>query len=356
MKEDLLKDGLSGLIRAKNEGGVLEGCIHSCIDGLDELIVVYNDCTDNTQEILEELCKQYPQKLKVYPYDNKVLSHNLTKEEYEYATNLPDDSPRLHCNQCNYGLSKVSYKYVVKIDPDQIYYGDEIRKWRNVCSGELSIKWQWSFVFGWFFMMYISAYRRISSLFGYPCLKMIPNWLVHAFQDKYQKYAAYRLQCGTTAVSFSGVNLFYDKEWYIPFDRYNIHPPYNGEGDTLLFKVSERTYYIRAYRDKPPYAVVESFVHPYKVLISGIPVWFHLHANRAYCFEKVKKVKEEHPELFVRPTDFLRMTYKEVLQKMDPKVNTLFQRILFALVHKMGMDVVRRHLELLDRIKIKNQL
>ena len=36
----ILKDGLSGLIRAKNEARFLSTCIDSCIDSLDELIVV----------------------------------------------------------------------------------------------------------------------------------------------------------------------------------------------------------------------------------------------------------------------------------------------------------------------------
>lgn len=48
------KKGLSGLIRTRNEAKLLGPCIDSCIDALDELIVVYNDCTDNTESVLEE--------------------------------------------------------------------------------------------------------------------------------------------------------------------------------------------------------------------------------------------------------------------------------------------------------------
>ena len=44
------------------------------------------------------------------------------------------------------------------------------------------------------------------------------------------------------------------------------------------------------------------------------------------------------------------MNYQEVLNKMDPKVNTLFQRILFALIHKMGIQRIKKHLYLLDKI------
>ena len=48
------KNGLSGLLRTRNEAKLLGPCIDSCINALDELIVVYNDCTDNTKEVLEK--------------------------------------------------------------------------------------------------------------------------------------------------------------------------------------------------------------------------------------------------------------------------------------------------------------
>lgn len=347
-----LKDGLSGLIRAKNEARFLGFCIDSCIDALDELIVVYNDCSDKTEEILKNKVKQYPNKLKIFPFNHNILSHNLSKEEFEYAISLPEDSLRLHSTQCNYALSKVTYKYAMKIDPDQIYFSDEIKKWRDICSANKLIKWKIYFILGWLFMMYISIYRRMSCRIGKPCLWMIPNWLIKFFQRSYNEYIQWKLQKGIVAVSLSGVNLFYDNEWTIPFDKYNINPPYNGEGDHLIFMVSEKTFFSRYYSYDKPDTVIEMFHHPYKVVLSGQLMWFHLHANRAYCYDKVKKVKLKHPELFVLPEKFLRMNYQEVLNKMDPKVNTLFQRTLFALIHKMGIQRIKEHLYLLDKIKV----
>lgn len=348
-----LKNGLSGIIRAKNEGRFLSSYSDSCIDSMDELIVVYNDCSDDTERILAEKVKQYPDKLKVYPFNHDVLSHNLSKEEFEYAISLPEDSVRLHSTQCNYALSKVTYKYAMKIDPDQMYFADEIEKWREVCQKKVKLRWKFNFIWGYFFMMYISLYRRVSVKLGYPCLQMIPDWLVGFFKNKYSEYIKWRLQEGKIAISFSGVNLFYDGEWTVPFDKYNVHPPYNGEGDTLLFQVSESTFFTRFFdKNKRPYAVIERFRHPYKVAIADSPIWFHFHANRDYCYEKVKAVKGKFPDLFVPSDDFVKMSYKAVHDKMDDHVPTLFQRILFALVHKMGIQVICNHLYLLKNMKL----
>ena len=77
MKE--LKPGLSGIVRAKNEASFIEACIDSCIDALDELVIVYNDCTDDTPAIVKRKAKQYPDKIKIYAYEHHVLSYNLTK-------------------------------------------------------------------------------------------------------------------------------------------------------------------------------------------------------------------------------------------------------------------------------------
>lgn len=344
-----LKDGLSGIIRAKNEARFIDACIDSCIDALDELIIVYNDCTDNTPEIVKRKHQQYPDKIKVFAYDNQILSHNLTEEEFEYAKHLPEDSSRLHSSQCNFALSKATYKYAVKIDPDQLYFADELKKWRDVCYKKNSFKWKLTFIFGWLFMVYFSFYRRISVKWGNPCLWMIPDWLVSLFFSSYLNYAKWRLAKGTATISLSGFNVFKDDRWYIPFDGINIHPPYNGEGDTLIFQISNNTYFSK-YINTLSRTITEKFNNPYKVMYAG-PVWFHLHANREYCWKKVKKVKDVHPDWFVPVEDFPSMSYKKVLSKMNSNSHTLYQRILFALIHKIGKDgnLIPQYIHLLMR-------
>lgn len=343
------KNGLSGLIRTRNEASLLGPCIDSCIDALDELIVVCFDCTDNTLEVLEEKKRQYPDKLRVFEYNHKVLAFDLTQEEFELAKALPDDSPRLYGNLCNWGKSKARYKYLTKIDADQLYFADELKKWRDVCSGAVQLKWRISFIWGWLFMMYFSLYRRVSLRSGKPCLWMIPDWLVRILFKSYSDYSKWMLQRGKVLIALSGVNVFKDDRWYVTFDGVNIHPPYNGEGDTVIFKISDHTYWGKYYReDRKPYSVTEVLVDTLnRKRMFSYPVWFHVHANRKYCCNKVKNTKDEHPECFVPIEDFPNMTYQQVLDKMDKKAHTLFQMTLFALIHKIGRPVLERYSYLL---------
>lgn len=72
--------GVSGVLRCKNCED-FEMCIDSCIDGLDELIAVYHDCTDRTPEILRQKAAQYPDKIRVFEYRPSVYPIDLDEEE-----------------------------------------------------------------------------------------------------------------------------------------------------------------------------------------------------------------------------------------------------------------------------------
>lgn len=343
-----LKDGLAGVMRVHNEESLIEACIDSCINSLDELIVVCNDCTDGTLNILKRKVKQYSSdKLKVYEYNHNVLSFGLSEEDYELAKNLPDDSPRLYCQQCNYGLAQSHYKYVLKIDTDQNYFADEILKWRNICAGKTVVNRSFKLVIGCMFMLLFSFYRRISARLQRPYLRMLPKFIINVCHNSYQQLAAYWLVRGKASVSLSGLNVFKDQEWYVPFDYINSHPPYNGSGDTVIFKLSDSTYFSR-FPNPKYHSVTEYFENPYKVMYTG-PVWFHQHANRAQYWDKIKKVKDEHPDLFVPVQQFLNMSYEEVLNKMDEKSFSLFTRILFVYLHSVGKQTISNNLYVLDK-------
>ena len=117
--------GLSGHLRVKDEAMSVAECIDSCIDALDELIITYNKSSDNTEEILKEYEKKYPDKIKLYFYEPNIIKYN--KDEYKTKYSEIHYLP----NYYNFGYLKIKYKYYMKIDADQIYFKEklfEIRK------------------------------------------------------------------------------------------------------------------------------------------------------------------------------------------------------------------------------------
>lgn len=58
--------GVSGLMRVKNEARWVAQSIDTCIDALDELIICYQSCSDETPWIIEQKRRQYPDKIKVF--------------------------------------------------------------------------------------------------------------------------------------------------------------------------------------------------------------------------------------------------------------------------------------------------
>ena len=68
------KKGVSGIMRIKNDAQFIEASVDSCIDALDELIIVWNDCSDNSPAVIERMREKYPDKIKCYEYKHKVYS------------------------------------------------------------------------------------------------------------------------------------------------------------------------------------------------------------------------------------------------------------------------------------------
>lgn len=110
------KDGISGFMRVKNEQDFIGPVIESVIDSLDELVIVHNDCNDNTPVIIETYKNKYPDKIKVFEYKPKVFPQG-SKEHKE----LKSDSPHSLVNYYNFALVKTTYKIAVKIDGDDLF-------------------------------------------------------------------------------------------------------------------------------------------------------------------------------------------------------------------------------------------
>jgi len=106
--------GLSMFIRTRNGEDFLEEAIESHIQFLDELVVVYNRCTDDTEKILEKLMRKY-KRIKVFDYVPKVYPPGSKKH-----IELPPDSKNSLVNYYNFALTRTTKTVVAKLDDDHI--------------------------------------------------------------------------------------------------------------------------------------------------------------------------------------------------------------------------------------------
>ncbi|MEH2289744.1 glycosyltransferase [Nostoc sp.] len=109
------QDGISGLMRVRNEEEFLALTIESWIDYVDELVIVFHQCTDKTPQIIEAFIQKHPQKIRAFHYLPHVYSF-CTKEQVEL------DVTDIHSFvfYSNFGLSQTQYKICVYIDGDCI--------------------------------------------------------------------------------------------------------------------------------------------------------------------------------------------------------------------------------------------
>ena len=159
--------GVSGLLRVKNDAEFLALCVDSCIDALDELIIVYQECDDDSPQIIEQKRQQYPDKIRTYFYRPLVLSHNLTSEELHYVSTLDKTSIHLLSNYYNYTLSKASYRYAIKIDGDQVYFTDKLKSFCNAYRKEkiekITIGERWSSAYIYNFVSLMNLFPKLLS-------------------------------------------------------------------------------------------------------------------------------------------------------------------------------------------------
>jgi glycosyltransferase involved in cell wall biosynthesis len=106
--------GISGFMRLRNEEEYLGPVIESSIPFLDELVIVYNRCTDRTPRIIDACRQRYAGKIQVYEYKPYVFPPRSREHRY-----LDPGSPHSLVNYCNYALSRTTRAYAIKLDGDE---------------------------------------------------------------------------------------------------------------------------------------------------------------------------------------------------------------------------------------------
>lgn len=107
--------GVSAFMRIRNGAFALERAIRSHIDHFDEIVAVYNRCTDETPELLERLAAEYGPKLRVFHYVPYVYPPGSDGHYREAG-----DSPHSLVNYSNFALTRTRFSHATKLDDDHI--------------------------------------------------------------------------------------------------------------------------------------------------------------------------------------------------------------------------------------------
>ena len=305
--------GVSGVLRLKNDEEFLESCINSCIHCVDELVVVYEETSDKSLQILQKLEKQYPEKIRVYHYQPKLYVGELNESEYKSAIKEPSDSVHLLANYCNFAFSKIQYRYALKIDTDQVYIETKLKRICDAYRAEPK--------FGKFNPLDLLSFLVVLFfIFISQKLKLMPSFfLSEGVFNRYFSFLILLIQWKKVPVSLSGINLVIEeKEVLIPLGKnncngMNILPPFNGVGDTPLFKLTSQTYFVPwesenySKRTGKKHLIIERLENVHSLLPVGV-CWAHFSAMR----KNIKELQKQNIRSF--PNHFLSLN-KESFSK-----------------------------------------
>jgi len=107
--------GISAFLRIRNGADFVESTIRSHMPFYDEIVAVYNQCEDNTADILGRLAQELGPRMRVYHYTDRVQP--LGSKGH---ANTPGNSPQSMVNYSNFALAQTRHDVVVKLDDDHL--------------------------------------------------------------------------------------------------------------------------------------------------------------------------------------------------------------------------------------------
>lgn len=113
--------GVSAFMRIRNGADFLEATIRSHAGMYDEIVAVYNQCTDETAEILARLSKELGPQLRVFHYLPRV---NPAGSDGHAST--PGQAPSSLVTYSNFALCQTRYQWAVKLDDDHLAIPDAV--------------------------------------------------------------------------------------------------------------------------------------------------------------------------------------------------------------------------------------
>lgn len=110
---------ISVMMRVKNEEEFLGRAVASILDVVDEIVIVDNNSTDTTPQIIADLIRQNPGKVRSVDYPHDVARYG--EENRQLASTFRGRrSPRLLANFYNWSMAQCRHEFVLKWDGDTI--------------------------------------------------------------------------------------------------------------------------------------------------------------------------------------------------------------------------------------------
>jgi hypothetical protein len=121
LKAGARRPGIGAFMRIRNGADFLERTILSHINFFDEIVAVYQPCSDETPDILARLREIHGAKLRVIHYADTVFPPG---SDGHAAT--PADSPKSMVNYSNFALAMTTTRTVTKLDDDHLAIADAV--------------------------------------------------------------------------------------------------------------------------------------------------------------------------------------------------------------------------------------
>lgn len=109
------RPGISAFMRIRDGAFSVEAAIRSHIGHYDEIVAVYNRCTDETPAILARLQHELGPKLCIFHYVPPVFPPGSERHR-----TTPAEHPQSLVNYYNFALSRTRYSHVTKLDDDHV--------------------------------------------------------------------------------------------------------------------------------------------------------------------------------------------------------------------------------------------
>jgi len=113
------RPGISAFMRIRDGAYSLEAAIRSHVGHYDEIVAVYNRCTDETPEILARLQSECGDKLRLWHYLPAVFPPGS-----EGHKTTPSDHPQSLVNYYNFALTRTRFTHATKLDDDHVAMGE----------------------------------------------------------------------------------------------------------------------------------------------------------------------------------------------------------------------------------------